>query len=166
MAKLELAKPLESFHGKLSQKSEDMVVQNAQTKQHFSRKVPKRDYNAHPVTENERQGQDRMKEAVAAYRQLKNDPVAYGAFMEQYNQAMESAPYRSRAYNFFISRFLDQGKDSHAIKVARSSTTLTSYVEAVRQCPDHDAADRVILDFLRTMGFTDLADAYSRHLSK
>ena len=189
MAKVDLQYPYKELHGKISKKGEFVIVQNSQTRQHFSRHWTGRDFDAHPVTVREAQTHDRMKEAVAAYHALKNDPVAYGEFMALYNQEMEllatlssstsasssaqqtsgsepslpaKQPKRPRPYNFFISRYLDEGKHSDKLRLAHTSTSVESYVEAIRECPDQSSATAVLLDFLRTIGFPSLADAYQQ----
>lgn len=178
MAKVDFEYPYGSVRGKISKKKDLVFVQNTQTGQHFSRYWTGRDFEAHPVTAREAQTQARMKEAVAAYHALKNDPVAYGEFMNLYNQTFLSSSQpqegaspkskpqkRPNPYNFFISRYLDEGKHSDMLRIAHSSTSVESYVEAVRSCPDQASAARVIIDFLRTIGFSSLADAYANTLT-
>lgn len=164
MAKIQLEYPYQALHGKLSKKGEFVVVQNSQTGQHFSRRWTGRDFEAHPVTAREAQTQDRMREAVAAYHALKNDPVAYGEFIALYNQTFQSPDQQKshRPYNFFISRYLDEGKHSDLLRLAHSSSGVESYVEAIRQCPDQASAIPILIDFLRTLGFSSLADAFQQ----
>ena len=161
MARIKPKDLIEELHGKVDSKSDTMYVTNSRTKTISTRKIGTRDTNKHPVTENEVATHNKMHDATAAYHEIKQRPEQYQQFVQHYEEA-KSNGFQQDIYRYFLHEFLNEGKNSVTLKIAKSKSSEESYVEGMLRCQSREEADRLLVDFVEKLGYKKLVQAYNK----
>jgi len=151
--------PVKSASGKMSGDSNMMFVTHKKTEKTSTRVIGKRDMEKHPVTEREQETQVKMSEVVAEYKRIKDNPEAFEQLKREYEQASEEMKGNS-VYHYFLKTRMNEGKNSVTRKIARKGSNVDSYVEGMKKCQSVEEADRLLLDFVETLGYKELGEAY------
>jgi len=159
MAKIRPMEGIQSMSGKVKSKGDMMFITKQNTGDTFSRVIGKRDKEKHPVRDNEVKTHTKMQEATAAYHELKQDIEQYKQFKEQYEEAVKKG-WHSDLYRYFLHLWMDEGKNSVTLKIAKSKSSESTYVEGMQRCQTIDEADRLLVDFVEKLGYKKLAEAY------
>ena len=161
MAKIDPKEPVKEIHGKTETKGNMMFVTNSMSGQISTRKIGKRDTEAHPVTEREIATHTKMHDATAAYHELKQHPEQYQQLVQHYQEA-KAQGFQQDIYRYFLHEFLDEGKNSVTLKIAKSKSSEETYVQGMQRCQNREEADRLLVDFVAKLGYKKLAQAYNK----
>lgn len=161
MAKVKPIGNIAELHGKQNTKSGYMFVTNSRSKQISTRKIAARDFDKHPITSREKETNDKMRDLVAEYRQIKSDPEMFAQLVAERNRAPKELQ-SDNTYHYFLKTRMSEGKNSVARKIAKSKSNEDSYVEGMLRCHNREEADRLLVDFVATIGYKKLAEAYSQ----
>jgi len=159
MAKIRPIAGVQSMSGKIKSNSDFMYITKQNTQETFSRVIGKRDKEKHPVRDNEVKTHTKMQEATAAYHELKQNIEQYRQFKEQYAEAVKEGWY-SDLYRYFLHLWMDEGKNSVTLKIAKSKSSEETYVKGMQRCQTIVEADRLLVDFVEKLGYKQLAGAY------
>lgn len=165
MARITPIKLVTGIHGKLSSDSEYSIVTNSYNGNLSTRKIGNRDKEAHPVTEREVDTHTKLQEATAAYHKLKQAPEQYQQFLQQY-EAAKAKGLKKDAYRYFLHLYLDEGKNSVSIRIAKTKSNEASYARGMTKCQTVEEADKLLVKFVEKLGYKELAEAYKQVVQK
>lgn len=159
MAKIRPMDGVHSMSGKVKTDGDMMFITKSRTGDTFTRVIGKRDKEQHPVTANETATHNKMHDATAAYHEIKQHPEQYQQLVQHYQEA-KAQGFQQDIYRYFLHEFLDEGKNSVTLKIAKSKSNEDSYVEGMLRCQNREEADRLLVDFVEKLGYKKLAQAY------
>jgi len=161
MAKIRPIAGVQSMSGKVKSDSDMMYITKEKTQETFSRVIGKRDTDAHPVTDEEVRTHIKMQEGTAAYHELKQDIEQFREFQNRYQEAVKEG-WHSDIYRYFMHLWMNEGKNSVTIKIAKSGSSEETYVKGMQKCNNIDEADRLLVEFIEKLGYKKLAGAYKK----
>lgn len=161
MAKIRPTHYIESMSGKVDSKSDKMFITKQKTGETFSRVIGKRDKEKHPVTENEVATHKKMHDATVAYHEIKQHPEQYQQLVQHYEEA-KAQGFQQDIYRYFLHEFLNEGKNSVTLKIAKSKSSEETYIQGMQRCQNREEADRLLVDFVAKLGYKKLAQAYNQ----
>ncbi len=165
MAKIKPIDGVKSMSGKVKTNSDMMYITKQGTEDTFSRVIGKRDKEAHPVTNREIETHKKVQEVVAEYQRIKADPEAFARLVaERYSAPIELQC--ANTYLYFLKSRMDEGKNSVTLKIAKSKSSEESYVKGMLRCQNREEADRLLVDFVETLGYKKLVQAYKNVINK
>lgn len=161
MAKVKPIGIIQSMSGKSATGSDIAYTTKKSTGDTFTKKIGQRDFEQHPVTDREIATHQKMHDATAAYHEIKQHPEQYQQLVQHYQEA-KAKGFQQDIYRFFLHEFLDEGKNSIVTKIAKSKSSEDSFAAGMLRCHNREEADKLLLEFIRTLGYNKLADAYEK----
>ena len=159
MAKVKPIDGVQSMSGKVKTNSKMMFITKQGTEETFTRVIGKRNKEAHPVTEREKETHKKVQNIVAEYQRIKADPEAFAQLVaERHNAPIDIQC--ANTYLYFLKTRMDEGKNSVTLKIAKSKSSEDSYVKGMLRCQTVEEADRLLVDFVERLGYKKLAQAY------